>query len=257
LWGLNKPNHQANLGATRIEQCYGVSNNEKSEQADMKILFVGLARTIWLFNLQLLNPRGISLQPVIDEIKRRYNFAKGPNNPLDFDEQKALAFKAGTFINPKGTPVLIAVSIYSDGLVADTASSSDDSTEFLVQLTGWMTNEYGLTLPSGIIKLYVSNMDVETDAPLTNLNPRMAEVLEVIDAQYRASHEIYRKFDFSGISVWTEDIGKPGAPVPFKFERKIQTPFSANHYFSQAPLKTKDHSELLDKLEEILKHPRR
>lgn len=176
---------------------------------------------------------------------------------MDFDEQKALAFKAGTFINPKGTPVLVALSIYADGLVADTASSSDDSTEFLVQLSGWMTKEYGMTLPTGIVKMYVSNIDVETDALLANLNPKMSEVLELIDARYRASHEIDRHFDFSGISVWTEDIGKPGTPIPFKFERKIQTPFSANHYFSQAPLTTKDHSELLDKLEEILKKPRR
>jgi hypothetical protein len=222
----------------------------------MKILFIGLARTIWLFDIQLLNPKGVSLQPVIDEIKRRYNFAKGPNNQLDFDERSALAFKAGTFMNPKGTPVLIGLSIYTDGFVADALSSTDDSTEFLVELMGWMTKEYGLSLPSKITKLYASNIDVETDAPLANLNPRMVEVLELVDARYRASHEIRQEFSFSGISVWTEDIGKPGAPVPFKFERKIQTPFSANHYFSQAPLKTKDHSELLDKLEEILKHPK-
>jgi len=38
-----------------------------------------------------------------------------------------------------------------------------------------------------------------------------------------------------------------------KIERKISAPFSANHYYSQAPLPTAAHMELLNEFEAILK----
>jgi hypothetical protein len=152
--------------------------------------------------------------------------------------------------------VIVGLSIYSDGFVADTVSSTDDTTAFLVELTGWMTKEFGLTLPSKIRKSYLSNIDLECDSPLINLNPRMTEILAFIESRYKASHEESLRFDFAGITVWTENVSQSGAPAPLKFERKIQAPLSANHYFSQAPLQTSDHTEVLNKLEAILKEPK-
>ncbi len=59
--------------------------------------------------------------------------------------------------------------------------------------------------------------------------------------------------DVTAIQFWTEDFGKPGAPAAFSIERKISAPFSANHYFSQAPLQTTDHINSLKEFEERLK----
>src|SRR6266481_3188167 len=101
----------------------------------MKILFVGLARSIWLFNTYMLNPKGLSFQPLLEKISERYQFAKAPKNALDLDEQSALSFKSGTFVNSKGASVLVGFSIYADGLVVDTLSSTDDSDAFLEEIT--------------------------------------------------------------------------------------------------------------------------
>jgi hypothetical protein len=219
----------------------------------MKILFVGLARSIWLFDTNLMNPKGLSLQPVFEKISEKYKFAKAPKNALDFDEQKALSFKSGTFVNSKGTSVLIGYTVYSDGLVVDTMSSTDDSTEFLVEVTNWMNQDYGLTLPSGIKKIWLSQMDVECETPLVKLNLRLPKFLKFIESRVKPADGNPRQFDVGGLDFWTEDVNKPGAPVMVKFERKWQAPFSANHYFSQAPLETREHIELLNELELLLK----
>ena len=218
----------------------------------MKVLFVGLARSVWLFDTSSLNPKGLSLQPVYEKISEKYKFAKAPKNALDFDEQKALSFKAGTFVNSKGTPVLVGFTIYSDGLVADTLSSTDDSTAFLVELTNWI-KEYGLALPPNVKKTWVSQMDVECDTPLVKLNPKLTKFLKSIESRVKPVDGNSRQFDVGGLSFWTEDITKSGAPAVVKFERKWQAPFSANHYFSQAPLETREHIDLLNELELLLK----
>jgi hypothetical protein len=215
----------------------------------MNILFVGLARTLWLFELARLNPTGMSLKGVIEEIGKRYRFAKAPANELDFDEQRSLAFKAGTFTGARKIPIMVGLNIYNDGLVADTVSSTDESTEFLLDLAKWLNDTYGLTVPKERRVNLLSQIDFQSDISLTNLNRRLealAENLGVLSSN-KARHEV------GSIQLWTEDIGKPGSAAPLKIERKISAPFSANHYFSQAPLPTAVHIELLTEFEAILK----
>jgi hypothetical protein len=219
----------------------------------MKVLFVGLARTIWLFDLNLLNPMGLSLKGIFDGIGKKYQFAKAPKNMLDVDDQKALSFKAGTFVNSKGVPLMVTFTIHNDGLVVDTNSSTADSTEFLVELTDWIVRDFHLAIPPEVRKAYVSQIDVECDTPLININPRLTEFLKSIESRVKPADGKFRKFDVGGLSFWTEDITKLGAPAMVKFERKYQAAFSANHYFSQAPLQTREHLELLGELELLLK----
>jgi hypothetical protein len=219
----------------------------------MKVLFVGLARSIRLFNTSLLNPFGLSLQPVFDQLARKYSFAQFPKHPLDYDDQKALTFKSGTFLNSKNVPVMVSFSIYNDGVVANTTSSTDDSDDFLVEVMDWINGEFGLRPPSDVRQAYLSQIDVEFPTPLIQLNPKLNSLLTLIQRRVTNSDGKMREFSFTGISFWTEDINKPNAPAPIKFERKFSAPFSTNHYFSQAPMKTSEHLKFLDELEEILK----
>lgn len=216
----------------------------------MNVLFVGLARTIWLFELALLNPKGISLRGVFEEIGKRYRFAKAPANEIDFDEQRSLAFKAGTFTGARKIPVIVGLNVYNDGLVADTVSSTDETTEFLTDLASWLSDTYGLIVPKERKVNYLSQIDFRSEVSLTNLNRQLGTFAENLQNLRRSADNNY---EVGSIQFWTEDIGKPGSAAPVKIERKITAPFSANHYFSQAPLPTTDHIRLLTEFEAILK----
>jgi hypothetical protein len=218
----------------------------------MKVLYVGLARTLWMFDFSLFNPRGVSLQPMFEQLKEKYQFAKAPKNPLDFDEQRNLTFKSGTFVNPAGVPVIVGFTIYNNGVTADTLSSTDDSTEFLVQTFDWIHEQFGLKLPSSVNKSYLGQMDFESEAPLVALNPQLPKLLKFLEARYRPLDGKSRQFDVGGLNFWTEDVNQLLAPAICKIERKMGAPFSTNHYFSQTPLETKAHIEFLNELERVL-----
>jgi hypothetical protein len=216
----------------------------------MNVLFVGLARTIWLFELARLNPTGMSLRGVIEEIGKRYRFAKVPANELDLDEQRSLAFKAGTFTGERNVPIIVSLNIYNDGWAADTMSSTDESTEFLFDLAKWLNDTYGLIVPKERRVHYLSQIDFQSEASLINLNRRLEAFAENLQNLAKSADKCY---EVGSIQFWTEEIGKPGSSAPVKIERKIPAPFSENHYFSQAPLPTTAHMELLAEFESILK----
>jgi hypothetical protein len=219
----------------------------------MKVLYVGLARTLWLFDFSLMNPKGMSIQGLIDGLREKYQFALSPKNPLDFGDSKALTFKSGTFVNSKGIPVIVALQIYNDGFVVDTLSSTKDSIEFLEKTTNWMGDQFGLKLPPNIRKGYVSNIDFESDAALMALNPRLSQFFKALEKYFKPIDGKQRHFELTSLGSWTEDMNQVSAPAPFKFERKIGPPFSSNHYFSQAPLETDPHIQLLNEFEQMLK----
>jgi hypothetical protein len=218
----------------------------------MKVLYTGLARSIWGFDLNVFNPKGLSLQPIIETLNERYQFGKSPKNQLDVDDRKSLSFKGGLFKDSKGTPVSITFTIFNDGFVADTTASTDVSTEFLTEVRSWIESDYGLKLPTRVRKAFVSQLDVECEWSLLQLSPILGKLGEFIDSHVKTLDERERHFDFSGLSFWTEDVDKTSAPATFKFERKISAPFSTKHYFSQAPLETQHHREALDMLETFL-----
>lgn len=216
----------------------------------MNLLYVGLARTIWLFDLASLNPTGMSLRGVFEETGKRYQFAKAPKNELDLDDQRNLSFKSGTFVGQRKVPIMVGLSVYNDGLVADTTSSTDEATEFLNDLAKWLNDTYGLAVPKERKVAHVSQIDFQCEVSLTNLNHRLEPFAANLEALAKSADKHY---EVGSVQFWTEDTGKPGSAAIVKIERKLSAPFSANHYFSQAPLPTKAHIELLNGFEAILK----
>ena len=219
----------------------------------MKLLSVHLARSIWVFVLNDLNPRGQSISDLASEIASRYNFSTYPTKaPEDYDLQKGVVFQLGTFQNRRKQSVNVHLTAYNDGFVADTRSSTDDSDEFLKDIFDWLSKEYGFTPIQDIIrsKVYVSEVYVRIDSPLNILNPKLEEFSKLLSSRVEGYGENVT-LETTGI-LFMRDPGKIGRPGPFKLERQEGIPFEENRYYSLAPLKTEDHLELLKEFEKIL-----
>lgn len=219
----------------------------------MKVLYVGLARALWMFDFPSINPGGMNFQPVIEGLTQRYKFSVAPKNPFDTGDAKALTFKSGSFKNSKGVSVLVALQIFNDGFVADTLSSTDDSIEFLEDMIKWLQLEFGLTVPANARKGFLSQIDFEMDASMAKLNPQLPKLIAFLEKWYQPTDGKKRAFDVGGFSCWTEDVNQPPAPGALRIERKIGASFATNHYFSQAPISTGPHKDLLTEFERMLK----
>jgi hypothetical protein len=219
----------------------------------MKVLYTEHAKENWIFDLRLLNPRGAKITTLMEAIIERYKFSKFPANPLDVKEG-GLSFVEGEFTNSGGFKMGVTVTFYGDGVVADSFSHTDNTTEFLRDLAQF-AGEFGFPFPdeSDIGKGFTSILGVECDAPLLVLNPRLESIARLIEKNLVTMDNKPREIEFSGITFFSEDVGQNKAPALFRVERKVSQPFSTNRYFAQAPLETDAHIAVLEELEGLLK----
>lgn len=219
----------------------------------MKLISVPMARSIWMFDLAEFNPKGLNLWPVCEWLIEKYHFSAYPKNLLDLSPEKTLTFKAGSFVNSKAENVLISLTIFNNGLSAETISSTDDSDEFLQQAAGEISKNFGMTVPPSVARGYVSQLEIESKISLSGANPTLAKLIDLLSASVSPADGKPRKYDFGVLQFWTEDTNPATSPAYFRFERKIGLPFSSNRYFSQSALKTHEHLEFLKAFENAFK----
>jgi hypothetical protein len=213
----------------------------------MELLNVVMARAIWLFDINELNPRGKSIFPdLLDWLKEGYGFEKVPSSVTDVDETKALTFSRGSFQVKEEIFVTAELKIYNDGLIANTWSSTRDAEAFLTDILKSASEEFSLVFKPEVIrkKMYLSELHVASILNLINVNPKLDEFSEKIS---RLSNH---GFEFAGLSFWPRQSIPPTTKSAFTFERKVNTDRDEHKYFSRAPFHTDEHLRLLEELEQ-------
>jgi hypothetical protein len=215
----------------------------------MELLNVITARSVWLFDLAELNPKGKSVFPeLLDWLKDTYDFEKSPKSVDDVDETKALVFSRGHYQAKEEIFVyVVELKVYTDGLVANTQSSTKDTDAFLNDILTTSGQEFSLTYKSEMIRkrLYLSELNVRSQKNLGGVNPHLD------DFASRISKAGGHQFEFAGLSFWPRQAIPPTAISAFTLERKVNTDRNENKYFSRAPLHTEDHFNLLQEIESV------
>ncbi|MEW6127987.1 MAG: hypothetical protein AB1757_13185 [Acidobacteriota bacterium] len=224
----------------------------------MELVSVVIARAVWFVNARDINPRGLNLwHTFLPTLTEKYKFIQYPKEmSLDLQREAGDRFVGGTYKNTQGANILINFTSFDDGMVAETRSSTQDSEAFLEEISQWI-GEFGLVFRPEMVrrKGYVSELIVKSEYRLNALNPKLekfAARLSKLTSGERLSSLPSESFTFetSGLVFTADGLGLK--PSPFRFERENDTLFSENKYYSQAPLQTDTHLELLNELEQIL-----
>ena len=216
----------------------------------MELLNVIAARSVWLFDINELNPRGKSLFPdFFDWLKETYSFDKAPASIADVDETKGWAFSRGSFQVREEFFVDVELKVYNDGLVANTWSSTRDTEAFLANVLKSAAAEFSLAYKPEMIgrKQYFSELNVRSEKHLYGINPALSQfakkVAELIPGNLKLPFEV------AGVALWPVQSIPPLVISAFRFERKLNTSPDECKYYSTAPLHTDSHLDLLDEFE--------
>lgn len=215
----------------------------------MKLLSVDLARSLWFGHMIDSNPKGIALSPIALYMSNLYRFKKLP--PPNTDAAQGAKFEDGEFLFKESEPLIsVTLTVYPDGMIADTRSSTECSDAFLTDLFTGLSKQFKLPPYDAIVrqKKYLSQLWVSTTKSFNLINPKLQEIATFLTENVEGPKI---PFEFGGISFWPDQTEKI-SPSAFAIERAVNTPFSENRYFSRAPLQTEKHIQLLSKLEEIL-----
>jgi hypothetical protein len=218
----------------------------------MELLSINTAKAIWILSVNDLNPRGKNLDGLLKWLTSKYKFEKYPASSYLEDQSKGYVFSAGSF--PRGSHkddnIYVDVTIFNDGFVANTRSSTKDSDDFLSEALTLATAEFHLAYRPEMIrkKLYLSELEVKMDKSLNLINPKLKAFTERISSLQGSVPQI--SYECSSIIFLPDPSVQQWRPSNFVLERKLNVPISENRYYSVAPFHTEDHLELLKLFEE-------
>jgi hypothetical protein len=218
----------------------------------MQLLSVGIARSIWLFDINDLNPTGKSIFPdVLLWLGEKYSFQTYPKSLADTDqEKKGFLFKAGEFQTSDDT-IVVNLSIYNDGIIAETWSSTEKGDLFIEDVQRSLISKYGLTFtPETVRKQYISEVVVRLDHPMSNINPRLAQFCKMMTDMFTRHH--LPPFEATGMVFGQDTSATAYKPPGFGVERKVGAPFSDNRFWSRSPFTTGEHLRALEEFERLL-----
>lgn len=218
----------------------------------MQLAAVILARTLGFIESFDLNPHGQAFYPdIVRGLVEKFGFHKFPQKPEEFDETKGVEFIGGKW----GNVVVEKFTIFSTGLLLDTRVSTSESQRVLLEGVAWAASSFGLKYDPKMITRwgYVSNLTFYSEFPLLKPNSPTSKLVErVQDAagKFTGDRAVWEPTIFT---VHSESIPKKPLYAPFTIQRRAESAFSENKYFSEAPLPTDTHWSLLEQFEADVK----
>ena len=218
----------------------------------MNVSAILLARVLGFFEIAALNPRnGLFFPDVTKELVQTFNFQTFPRTLEEWRDPNGSQFSSGKL----GTVVIDKFVLFNNGIQVDTSTNTTESKRILLAILEWGKEKFGLSYSSGSIVRwgYVSNLVFASDVailstpPLENLSIRVSDALTDEGIGLGVRPLIYQPiFQAVGHDPLATKYGR----APFTIQRRLDVPFDDNKYFSEAPLPTDVHIELLRKFEQ-------
>lgn len=201
--------------------------------------------------LMKFTSRPLYMLDVIKPLVDQYKFVKVPQTLEEFDDTKGITFRHGKFSSRGREIVIDSFQVYNNGLVVDTREDTENADRFIDDVIEWGMKTFGLVVPEQLIeKAYLSNLEISLDTPLATYIPIAQQLTGEISrylTEYGLKHEPFETVSFA---LNFDRISIPNSILTnFTIQRREGIPFNSGLYFSTAPLKTKDHIALLQKME--------
>jgi hypothetical protein len=219
----------------------------------MKIISIENGRTTWLFPVEEFMPlRGTDGKKIIDAITARYDFSHPPDNPTRADiEKNGLKFSDGHLrLNGELTNV-IEFFIFSDGIVAS-ATTTEGAEAFLNDIYHFLRTEFDFReIISAVKKINLSTVVVEFETSLSVAQKGYNRISNLISEQLNIAEKTQYPAELARMDfVLNKDPEfRPQNPPRFMIETRANAPFAQHRYYSSAPLTTRQHLTVLEKIE--------
>jgi hypothetical protein len=215
----------------------------------MKLSAVVLARSLAFVETFDMNPQGgIFLPDVVRGIVEKFGFMKFPQKLEEFDDMKGVDFIGGKW----GNVVVEKFTLYRNGLLLDTRVSTKESQRVLLEGLGWATATFGFKFDPKMISRwgFLSNLTFHSDCPFLLKGNFAVERLNerVYNAVSKPSGD-ETPWEPIVLTLHSEQLPRKPVTAAFTIQRRAETLFSENKYYSEAPLPTETHLAILESFE--------
>jgi len=177
-----------------------------------------------------------------------FQFSRYPND-FSNPHQNSQTFEHGVL-----DEVAFDLTIYNDGVMITSRSSTDSVIKIYENMMNWAKMEFSFSLHQ------THSVSIMYESALTFKSEK--NVLAPLDAYENAANQISKTlrltsnwgvmFDNFGFALGADDSETRGLrPTMFRLERRAGLEFNSNLYFSTAPVRTQDHVKIIQEIERI------
>lgn len=219
----------------------------------MKVITVEGGRILDLVPLEELRPAaGVYLPDFIGAVTARYGFVTVPSDLAEATKSGA-KFEMGKFMLD-GSPVSIKeLAIYSDGLICE-AHGTRFADLILDDFLKWATDTFKLQERIGPVRrTYTSSLVCIFEKTVESGLGNLSRVCDLVSRALNDSYGWKYQYNLNRLAFNVDPKDIPHLRITnFVLERRLQSPYSENRYFSIAPLNTEKHIQLLETIEREL-----
>lgn len=210
------------------------------------------ARSIRFVKSGPIKDMSVSLFDVAKKLEARYKFLESPQTVSAYDFSKGVTFSGGEY--GKGRAIT-KFQIYENGLLSESGEGTEFCDEFFDDVLDWANKEFGLVISeqTNLGRVYHNEIEFESILPLEKLFGPISFISQKMPELLLSYGQQKHLYEFTGL-VCDVDSTKIAQPLPTQFalERRVGRAYDENLYYSRAPLRTRDHIELLEGLEREL-----
>lgn len=219
----------------------------------MNIIAYDNSKITVLFPFEEVSPlSGESTASIVSRVISRFSFQNGPDLSLPKAElDKGLKFERGVDVGGSGSSIA-GLDVYSDGVVIN-AQTTDIAERFWENLSLWMIQDVGFRqFRETPARRFISQIVVEFDKPVGNIIKMFETFSGIVSKKLENIYQADIPLGFSRLDL-EFDKQKSSLIVPkFIIERRLGIAFAKERYHCSAPMRTNDHIEVLNQIEDEL-----
>ena len=200
---------------------------------------------------EVLPSGGFHVPELIRLISERYGFANRPT--IETSQQGGAKFTDGRLIAGSVKKNIRQLTVFNDGL--EVLAGDTSSAELMLDdLLNWAQHAVGLRPPITYERFFENVIVAEFEASMDGPFKILSGVSHLFQSMLTNHYKKPAGVALARIAISNDAIQNP-LPIPsasFIVERRDGIAFSANRYFSLAPLRTDAHVQLLEEFERTL-----
>ena len=198
------------------------------------------------------HPKGIFLPDLMGRLKEEFRFVETPTNAEQYNVEDGVSLKYGSYDGY----LINTFKIYRTGMFLEGVAGTEVMDAMLDKIEDILRSNFStaITPAAPVSKIYFSRIEVmASDAAQRGLN-ELQSVRDKMTRMVRAYGIDVDEYQVGGFALLADPQKSTtdAKPQRFLFERRSSHPFEQNVFFSEAPLQTSEHLDLLNELEASL-----
>lgn len=216
----------------------------------MKLINIESGRVIQLWNADEVRPRTPIYMPDLVRLAvSRYGFVKHPSPPFESAGGPA-KFEHGKIRLGSEEVFISSFELFRDGMIVDcpdTEAADRAADDFI----SWGNNALGFRTPETVSpRRHLSTVIVELNSTFDRFLGNAGIINSILEKNFQEVHQVQVKYSVQRFSTIADPATlRPNLHSEFLIERRADTPYNMNRYFSVAPYSTQKHLETLEQME--------